>query len=624
MGISVLGPLTLDDSAPRLGPRDTVVLAALAAAGDEALSADELAEAVWGDTPPASWHKNLQSCVVRLRKVLGAGAIETTGTGYRLTLPADAVDAAPVRGARRARPRAARARRTGPGGVRARPGAGPVARSPVHRARGVGARQPGSGPALGAPSRRPGVVARGIRPGRPPPRRARPGAGPGQRGAAAGAPVGAARPRPVPSRPSGRGAAHHRRRYAAAWSTSSGIDPGPGLGELEGAILRQDPDLDVASVRQQPSEACPYLGLLPYDVEDDEGFFGRDRDIRLCRERLDGKASSPSSARPGAGSPPGARRHRRRTPPRRPAQRRHHPRPAPRRRPAHHPDPAGKPRLLVVDQAEELFSLCDDQEEQDRFVQLLADHAEAAPLVLVLRADRMGDVSAHPVLARLVERGLYVLAAMTADELRAAIEGPARQAGLIIEPGLVDLLVREVENEPGALPLLSHALRETWLRREGRTLTVAGYQASGGIRGAVAQSAESLYGELEPDQRRSLHDLLLRLVSPGHRGRAGARASAAPPGRDRTRTGRARRPARADPAGHQRRRRRRDRPRGPRPRLAATPRLARGRRRRTTDPAPPQRHRGHLGLARPPAQRALPGHPPGPGPGVAGRGRTRS
>ena len=93
VGISVLGPLTLDDSAPRLSPRETLVLAALAAAGDESLSADQLSEVVWGDTPPASWQKNLQTCVVRLRKALGPDAIETTGHGYRLALPVDAVDA---------------------------------------------------------------------------------------------------------------------------------------------------------------------------------------------------------------------------------------------------------------------------------------------------------------------------------------------------------------------------------------------------------------------------------------------------------------------------------------------------------------------------------------------------
>ena len=93
MGISVLGPLRLDDSASRLSPRETLVLAALTVAGDESLSADQLSEAVWGDSPPASWHKNLQTCVVRLRKVLGPEAIETTSPGYQLALPVDAVDA---------------------------------------------------------------------------------------------------------------------------------------------------------------------------------------------------------------------------------------------------------------------------------------------------------------------------------------------------------------------------------------------------------------------------------------------------------------------------------------------------------------------------------------------------
>lgn len=63
---------------------------------------------------------------------------------------------------------------------------------------------------------------------------------------------------------------------------------------------------------------------------------------------------------------------------------------------------------------------------------------------------------------------------MSADSLRHAIETPARQHGLVLEHGLIDLLVREIEAESGALPLLSHALRETWLRHEGRTLTVAG------------------------------------------------------------------------------------------------------------------------------------------------------
>ncbi|NLG20653.1 MAG: hypothetical protein GX555_04360, partial [Actinomycetales bacterium] len=99
-----------------------------------------------------------------------------------------------------------------------------------------------------------------------------------------------------------------------------------------------------------------------------------------------------------------------------------------------------------------------------------------------------------------------------------AIEQPARRAGLLLEQGLVDLLVRDVEGEPGSLPLLAHALRETWARREGNTLTVEGYRASGGIRGAVAQSAESIYQQASDPQRAALRELHLRMVQTGPAG----------------------------------------------------------------------------------------------------------
>ncbi len=102
--------------------------------------------------------------------------------------------------------------------------------------------------------------------------------------------------------------------------------------------------------------------------------------------------------------------------------------------------------------------------------------------------------------------------------MRAAVEAPARQAGLLIEHGLVDLLVGEVAGTAGALPMLSHALLETWKRREANTLTVEGYTASGGIRGAVAQSAEAVYAGIGPEQRVVLRDLVLRLVSSGTQG----------------------------------------------------------------------------------------------------------
>jgi DNA-binding SARP family transcriptional activator/WD40 repeat protein len=517
VGISVLGLLTLDGSAPHLSPRETLVLAALAVAGDESLSADQLSEVVWGDTPPASWHKNLQTCVVRLRKVLGPEAIETTGRGYQLTLPVDAVDA------RRFEALATRGHELLELGEADRAAYLLAQALALWRGRPyteLEEWEPGNLEASRLSELRLDAqewwLEASVQAGRHREILAQ------AQTLANAAPLRERRWELLAL------AQYRAGRQGEALRTLSGVrrrlldelgvDPGPGLGELERAILRQDPDLDTDEVRQRPSEACPYLGLMPYDVDDNEGFFGRDRDIRLSRERLDaegvlavlGPSGSGKSSLVRAGIVAGLRREGQHcdvlTPGRHPVGAL----PAPRT--------SGKPRPLVVDQAEELFSLCHDQAERERFVQLLADHAEVAPLVVALRADRMGDVSAHPALAQLVERGLYVLPAMSPEDLRAAVEGPARQAGLIVEPGLTDLLVREVENEPGALPLLSHALRETWLRREGRTLTVAGYQASGGIRGAVAQSAESLYGELDPAQRRALHDLLLRLVSPGTEG----------------------------------------------------------------------------------------------------------
>ena len=92
MGINVLGPLTVDGPG-RLGPHDRVVLQALATRLGQPVSADELVDAVWGDHPPPSAAKNLQSCVVRLRKILGTDAIETSPHGYVLTLPPDHIDA---------------------------------------------------------------------------------------------------------------------------------------------------------------------------------------------------------------------------------------------------------------------------------------------------------------------------------------------------------------------------------------------------------------------------------------------------------------------------------------------------------------------------------------------------
>jgi hypothetical protein len=252
----------------------------------------------------------------------------------------------------------------------------------------------------------------------------------------------------------------HRARTVLA--SELGLDPGPDLVALETAILRQDPSLVAAVALPEPSVTCPYLGLVPYDVGDADGFFGRDTDVAACLRRLTavgalavvGPSGSGKSSLVRAGVAAALERGGRRvvvvTPGARPCD-------------ALTALPAGGPApVLMIDQCEEAVTLCQDTSEQAQFFAALAAHAERGSLVVALRADRLGDLSAHPGFARLIEPGLYLLGAMGETDLRAAIEGPARQAALLLEPGLVELLVQEVEGEPGALPLLSHAMRQTW------------------------------------------------------------------------------------------------------------------------------------------------------------------
>ena len=104
-----------------------------------------------------------------------------------------------------------------------------------------------------------------------------------------------------------------------------------------------------------------------------------------------------------------------------------------------------------------------------------------------MHADFLGAIAvASPKFAALLESGSMFLGPMSDKELRAVVEGPAAVAGLRLEPGLVDVVVNDVAGEPGALPLLSHVLLETWKRRRGATLTAANYREAGGAHGAIA------------------------------------------------------------------------------------------------------------------------------------------
>jgi WD40 repeat protein len=183
-------------------------------------------------------------------------------------------------------------------------------------------------------------------------------------------------------------------------------------------------------------------------------------------------------------------------------------------------DGEGRGRLvLIVDQFEEVFTSCHDRQEQVAFLAAMTAAAQAADgyarIVLVVRADYYGHCAADRRLAELLAADHVLVGPMTAEELRRAIVRPAERAGLHLEPGLTEQLLQDVAGEPGGLPLLSTALLECWQHRQGRTLTLAGYRASGGVKGAVARLAERAYGRLNPGQQAAARRLLLRLAGPG-------------------------------------------------------------------------------------------------------------
>ena len=184
---------------------------------------------------------------------------------------------------------------------------------------------------------------------------------------------------------------------------------------------------------------------------------------------------------------------------------------------------AGRPHdaelLLVVDQFEEVFTLCRDPAERTAFIDALITAARTGGsrcrVVLGVRADFYAHCTGHRELVELLDGGQVTIGPMTLDELRRAVVQPAARAGYTLEGALVATLVAQTHGRVGVLPMLSHALLETWHRRRGNTLTLAGFQAAGGIEGALAHTAESLYRGLPPHEQALVRELFLRLTALG-------------------------------------------------------------------------------------------------------------
>ena len=176
------------------------------------------------------------------------------------------------------------------------------------------------------------------------------------------------------------------------------------------------------------------------------------------------------------------------------------------------------PRLiLVVDQFEELFTAGGDADaDRDDFIVALhaaatvpagPQHLPAALVIAAVRADYLGRLIAHPALKEALEAGPFTVGPMSEGELRLAVTGPAAEAGLAVEPALVEAVIAELREGAGGglgsgvLPLMSQAMAATWQRRAGNELTLRGYRRAGGVADAVNRSAQAAYDTLTSPQK---------------------------------------------------------------------------------------------------------------------------
>jgi DNA-binding SARP family transcriptional activator/WD40 repeat protein len=540
----VLGPFEVFEHGRSLalgGAGQRALLAVLLLRRGEVVVTERLIDELWGEHPPPTAAKTIQVYVSRLRKVLGAGVLETRHGGYELVVSSGAVDAdrfeALITDGRAALAigdahGAAALFRQGLGLFRGAPLADfsyePFARGEIDRLQElrIVACEDQIESELAAGGDGHLVPQLEVLVGSHPLRER-------LRGLLMVALYRAGRQTD---------ALAVYRQTREMLRNELGLEPGPALRELEHQILNHSPSLGgqgphLAGSGRALAEPviCPYKGLAFYDRADASHFFGRERLVgdliaRLAESSLVGiigpsGVGKSSVLRAGvlpqlsAGALPGSAGWQQFV-----------------LRPGEHPAAglrralggvamtelldrlaSGERVVIAVDQLEELFMLAVPNAECEAFLSELvaaADDTERRALVLVaLRGDVYGRFSAHPAFAALLSRSHVLVGTMNRGELSQAVIGPASRAGIGVEDVLVEALVSSIDGEVGGLPLLSATLLELWRSGDGRALSYEGYLEGGGVRAAVARQAEAAYGQLDEPSRRVARSVMLRLAS---------------------------------------------------------------------------------------------------------------
>jgi hypothetical protein len=183
------------------------------------------------------------------------------------------------------------------------------------------------------------------------------------------------------------------------------------------------------------------------------------------------------------------------------------------------PDDPNIELVLVIDQFEEVFTLLQDENERIRFLGLLVsaalDETSRIRIVISVRADFIDRPLGYMDFGEILRQRMEIVLPLTSDEMESAIVSPAKRIGLHLEHGLVPIMLHDLADQPGALPLLQYALTELFQNREANTLTKSAYQKIGGVLSALGRKAEDVFTNLDTGCQEIAKQLFLRLVNLG-------------------------------------------------------------------------------------------------------------
>ncbi len=178
------------------------------------------------------------------------------------------------------------------------------------------------------------------------------------------------------------------------------------------------------------------------------------------------------------------------------------------------------PIVLVVDQLEEIFTLCQDESERRLFAEAVAAAARDADdrvrVIFTLRDDFLVRTEQVPALRNRIGQGLQLLTVPVAEDLKRILVEPARRSGYQFEDEQLPAeMVAEVADQPGALALISFTAQKLWELRDRhfKQLTRVAYKTLGGVGGALAQHAEQTLDAMPSEERALTREAFRHLVT---------------------------------------------------------------------------------------------------------------